>query len=156
MMDAQLQTQLVLAFAGALMGALFGGFARWGGSRADRRLRLTLDIYSEFHSPAFNHLRILAHEALTRAGKMPKAYEASAGEARDAIASVVHFWEKTAVLARVGALDDVLLKRFLGQYARWWRPLLCDGEGKSDPEWGRTLTDISWLFERIERGEARR
>ncbi|MBL8548849.1 MAG: hypothetical protein JNJ73_02610 [Hyphomonadaceae bacterium] len=156
MIDPQLQSQLLLAFAGALMGALFGGFARWGGSHADRRLRLTLDLYSEFHSPKFNHIRILAHEALERAGKMPRAYEASAGEPREAIASVVHFWEKTALLASEGALDMRLLKRFLGQYAKWWRPLLCEGEAKSDPEWGRTLTDISWLFDRIERGEGRR
>jgi hypothetical protein len=150
-LDPQLASQLMLAFAGALMGALFGGFARWGAVRRERRLRLTLDLYSEFHSPAFNHLRILAHEALERAGRMPRAYATSAGEAREAIATVVHFWEKVALLAREHALDDRLLRRFLGQYARWWRPLLCEAEAVGDPEWGRTLSDISWLFERIGR-----
>jgi hypothetical protein len=160
MIDPQLASQLLLAFAGALMGALFGGFARWRGIRRERRLRMTLDLYSEFHSPGMNHLRILAHEALEQGGAMPAAYGAAHGEARDAVSSVVHFWEKTALLAHAGALDMKLLKRFLGQYALWWSPLICEKTGAlTDPEWGSTLREIDWLFQRLKRapkGQARR
>jgi hypothetical protein len=153
-MDPALTTQLILIFAGALLGALFGGFARWTGARNDRRLRLTLDLYTEFHSPLFNHVRILAHEALEHSGAMPAAYEAAEGERREAIASIVHFWEKVALLLRVGALDERLLRRFFGQYARWWSELLCDREGAlADAEWGATLRDIQWLFARLKRSE---
>src|SRR5690606_39157004 len=73
-LDPQLTSQLALAFAGALMGALFGGFARWTGAHNDRRLRLTLDLYNEFHSPLFNHVRIAAHDALSGGASMPAAY----------------------------------------------------------------------------------
>jgi hypothetical protein len=160
LIDAQLTSQLMLAFAGALMGALFGGLARERSAQRERRLRLTLELYSEFHSPAMNHIRILAHEALSKGGAMPGAYAAAEGEARDAVSSIVHFWEKTAALARVGAVDMKLMRRFLGQYARWWRPLLCENSAAlADPEWGRTLSDIDWLFQRLKRerqGEARR
>jgi hypothetical protein len=152
-MDPQLSSQLLLAFAGALMGATFGGVARWTATRRDRRLRLTLDLYNEFHSPLFNHVRIVAHEAMANKAAMPAAYAAAEGEPREAIASIVHFWEKVAQLSRIGALDERLLRRFFGQYARWWGELLCDkSEGLADPEWGATLTDINWLFERLKRG----
>lgn len=152
-LDPQLQTQLLLAFAGALMGATFGGFARWTGARNDRRLRLTLDLYNEFHSPLFNHVRITAHEALASARSMPEAYTSTAGERREAIASIVHFWEKVAQLLRVGALDEGLARRFFAQYARWWDELLCEKDGAlADAEWGATLTEINWLFGRLKRG----
>lgn len=150
--DATLASQLLLAFAGALMGAVLGGATRWSAMRGERRVRLTLDLYSEFHAPEFNHLRILAYEALERGGAMPATYATAEGEARDAVSSVVHYWEKVALLSRMGALDDRLLRRFLGQYARWWSPLLCEKSGALDhPEWGATLRDIHWLFERLKR-----
>ncbi|HEX8901116.1 DUF4760 domain-containing protein [Vitreimonas sp.] len=151
-LDPQLTSQLALAFAGALMGALFGGFARWTGAHNDRRLRLTLDLYNEFHSPLFNHVRIAAHDALSGGASMPAAYASASIEQREAIASVVHFWEKVAQLLRVGALDEKLLRRFFGQYARWWSELLCEKQGAlADPEWGATLTDINYLFGRLKR-----
>lgn len=151
-MAPQLLSQLWLAFVIALMGALVGGAVRWSGTRRERRLRLTLDLYNEFHSPLFNHVRIVAHGALAHAGPMPRAYAGAEGEARDAIASVVHFWEKVAQLLRVGALNERLARRFFGQYARWWSELLCDrSEALADPEWGQTLRDIQWLFARLRR-----
>ena len=150
-LDPQLASQLGLAFAGALMGALFGGFARWTQGSRERRLRLTLELYNEFHSPLFNHVRILAHEALAHA-PMPAAYAAAEGERREAIASIVHFWEKVAQLQQIGALDEKLLRRFFGQYARWWSELLCEKQAAlADPEWGATLTDINLLFGRLKR-----
>jgi hypothetical protein len=151
-LDPQLTSQLLLAFAGALMGAMFGGFARWTGSLNDRRMRLTVDLYNEFHSPLFNHVRILAHAALANNGPMPTAYAGAQGEHREAIASIVHFWERAAQLLHVGALDEALMRRFFGQYARWWGELLCDKQDAlSDPEWGATLRDIDWLFKRLKR-----
>lgn len=153
--DPQLLSQLLLAFAGALMGALLGAATRLGTARAELRTRLTLDLYSEFHSPAFNHIRILAYDALEKGGAMPSAYAASEGESRDAVSSVVHYWEKVALLAKAGALDMRLLRRFLGQYARWWGPLLCEknAEALAHPEWGQTLRDIDWLFKRLKRSD---
>ena len=152
-LDPQLASQLTLAFAGALMGALFGGLARWTGARRDRRLRLTLELYSEFHAPHFNHVRILAHQALSAGVAMPQAYAGAQGEAREAVSSIVHFWEKVAQLLHIGALNERLLRRFFGQYARWWSELLCDKrEALADPEWGATLCDIDWLFARLKRG----
>lgn len=153
-LDAQFISQLTFAFIVALMGALIGGLVRWSGSRRDRRLRLTVELYEEFHSPLFYHVRELAHETLEQNGPMPAAYEAAQGEAREAIASVVHFWEKAAQLTRVGALDERLMRRFFAQYARWWDALLCQRrEALADPEWGHTLQDIDWLFARLKRGE---
>ena len=151
-LDPQIATQLLLAFASAVMGAALAGAVRWSSMRRDRRLRMTVDLYSEFHSPAFNHIRIVAHEALERGGPVPAAYEAAQGEAREAISSIVHFWEKVALLTRAHALESKLLRRFFGQYARWWSPLLCEpANARNDAEWGATLTDIQWLFEKLKR-----
>ncbi len=154
MPDQQFFSQLAFAFLVALMGALIGGFVRWGGVRQDRRLKLTLDLYDEFHNPLFYHLRELAHETLERHGPMPAAYEIAQGDAREAVASIVHFWEKAAQLMRVGALDETLMRRFFAQYARWWDALLCTHQDAlADPEWGASLRDINWLFARLKRGE---
>ncbi len=151
--DPQLSSQLLLAFAGALMGALFGGLVRWTSTRRDRRLRLTLELYNEFQHPLFYHVREVAHAALAQYGPLPAAYDSAQGEAREAIASIVHFWEKAAQLTRIGALDERLMRRFFAQYARWWDELLCERDGVlSDAEWGATLSDINWLFERLKRG----
>lgn len=153
-LDPQLQSQLLLAFAGTLMGALFGGFVRWGGVRQDRRLKLSLELYNEFHDPLFYHVRALAHATLEQHGPLPAAYQAAQGEAREALASIVHFWEKAAQLLRIGALDEALMRRFFAQYARWWDELLCERkDALADPEWGATLRDIDWLFARLKRGE---
>jgi hypothetical protein len=152
--DAQFISQLVFAFIVALMGALIGGLVRWGGTRRDRRLKLTLDLYEEFHHPLFYHVRALAHETLERHGTLPVAYQAAEGEAREALASMVHFWEKAAQLLRIGALEEPLMRRFFAQYARWWDELLCHKrEALNDEEWGATLRDIDWLFARLKRGE---
>lgn len=151
-LDPQLTSQLMLAFVGALLGALFGGLARWTASRRERRLRLTLDLYSEFHSPEFNRLRIVAHEALAAGGAVPAAYASAEGDHRAALSTIVHFWEKVAQLLKIGALNETLLRRFFGQYARWWSELLCEKQtALADPEWGATLQDINWLFERLKR-----
>lgn len=153
MIDPQLTSQLLLALVGALMGATFGGFARWTATRNDRRLRLTLELYNEFQHPLFYHVREVAHAALEQNGPMPAAYEAAQGEAREAIASIIHFWEKAALLLRTRALDERLMRRFFAQYARWWDELLCEREGAlADAEWGATLRDIDWLFTRLKRG----
>ena len=147
-------TQLALAFAGALMGALFGGFVRWGEIQRDRRLQLALDLYAEFHSPVFYHIRELAHKTLEQYGSMPAAYQAAQGEAREALASLVHFWEKAAQLVHIRAVDERLMRRFFGQYARWWSVLLCaDQVALADSEWGVTLTDINWLFGRLKKSK---
>jgi len=153
-MDPQLASQLLLAFAGTLMGALFGGFVRWGGARRDRRLRLTIELYNEFHHPLFYPVRERAHDALEKHGYMPGAYEAAQGEDREAIASMVHFWEKAAQLLKIGALDEGLMRRFFTQYARWWDELLCARpEAFSDLEWGARLTDLIWLLTGLKRGQ---
>jgi hypothetical protein len=153
-LDPQLSSQLLLAFAGTLMGALFGGFVRWGGTTRERRLKLTLDLYNEFQDPLFYHVRELAHAALEQHGSLPAAYSAVDGEAREAVASMVHFWEKAAQLMRIGALDEALMRRFFAQYARWWDELLCEKrDALKDEEWGATLRDIDWLFTRLKRGE---
>jgi len=149
MISASMMPQLLLTFCGALFGALLGGAVSWSRARRERRLKLTLDLYAEFHAPAFNHIRICAHEALIAANDMPAAYAAATGEAKDAIASIIHFWEKVALMLRVGALDGVLLRRFLGQYAGWWRATLCERGGLDDAEWGATLREIDWLFNRL-------
>ncbi len=156
-LEPQLASQLLLAFAGAVMGAALGAATRWGAMRSDRRLRLTLDLYAEFHAPEFNQLRIAAYDALEQSGgAMPEAYARASGDTRAAVSSVVHYWEKVALLSRIGALDERLLRRFLGQYARWWSPLLCERVGALDhAEWGGTLSDIHWLFERLKRGAKR-
>jgi hypothetical protein len=153
-LDPQFTSQLGFAFIVALMGALVGGAVRWSGTRRERRLRLTIDLYNEFHDPLFYHVRALAHEVLEKQGPMPAAYQVSTGEAREALASVVHFWEKAAQLLHVGALDEHLLRRFFAQYARWWDALLCTHkDALADPEWGASLRDIDWLFTRLKRGQ---
>lgn len=143
--------QLVLAFSGALFGALLGGAVSWTRARRERRLNLTLALYAEFGAPEFNRIRIVAHDALTGAGDLPAAYAQATGEAREAIYSIVHFWEKAALLMRADAVDGALMARFFGQYARWWQDLLCRGAAAQDPEWGQTVQDMDWLFRRLTR-----
>jgi|CXWL01.1.fsa_nt_gi hypothetical protein len=151
MIDPQLLSQLLLALAGALMGAFAGGAVYWTAAGRNQRLRTTLDLYAEFHSPQFNHVRIAAHAAM-QGKSMPAAYAAAEAEAREAISSVVHFWEKVAQLLHIRAVNERLLRRFFAQYARWWGELLCDRrEALADPEWGATLADIEWLFQRLKR-----
>jgi hypothetical protein len=153
---ASILPQLVLAFSGALFGALLGGAVSWTRARRERRLKLTLDLYAEFGAPEFNHIRLLAHDALSAAPDLPGAYAQATGEAREAIYSIVHFWEKGALLMRADAVDGALMARFFGQYARWWRELLCRGEAAQDPEWGQTVQDIDWLFRRLTRNSQRK
>jgi hypothetical protein len=143
--------QILLAFFSALFGAGLGGAVRWSGSRRERLLKLTIDLYAEWHTPAFTHVRITAHEALSRAKNLPDAYVTLQGEEREAVASVVHFWERVAVLLKSGAVEEALLRRFFGQYARWWNELLCERDPATldDPEWGQTLRDVRWLFNRL-------
>lgn len=148
--------QLALGVAGSLFGALLGGALSWGRAMHERRLSLTLALYSEFHAPAFNHIRILAHRALESAPDMPAAYARSLGEEKDAVSSLVHFWEKVAVLKQSGALERRLLARLFGQYARWWRELLCRGAGAQDDEWGQTLKDIDRALAQIIRQDTRK
>lgn len=144
--------QLVFAFFSALFGASLGGAVSWGNAHRERRIKLTLDLFAQFNSPDFNHIRILAYEALTHAESMPAAYARLKGEERDAVSSVVHYWERVSILMRTGALDNGLTRRFLGQYARSWSEVLCDKEaGLVDPEWGQTLRDVKWLFARLTR-----
>jgi hypothetical protein len=148
---ATIAPQLLLAFSGALFGALLGGAVSWSRARRERRLKLTLDLYAEFHTPVMNHVRIAAHEALAGRAGVPSAYASAQGEAKDSIASIVHFWEKVALLLRIQALDERLVRRFLGQYAVWWRDTLCNARALEDAEWGATLREIDWLFARITR-----
>ena len=149
-------SQLLLAFAGSLFGALLGGAVSWGRARRERRLKMTLDLYAEFCAPAFNHIRILAHAALEAAPDLPTAYATAQGETKEAVSSIVQFWEKAALLARAGALDAGLMARFFGQYARWWSELLCKPQALEDSEWSQTLRDIDWLFRRLTRGNQRK
>ncbi|MDX2234120.1 MAG: hypothetical protein NW200_06450 [Hyphomonadaceae bacterium] len=153
---AAILPQLVLAFSGALFGALLGGAVSWTRARRERRLKLTLDLYAEFGAPEFNRIRLIAHDALTGAPDLPTAYAQASGEAREAIYSIVHFWEKAALLTRADAVDGSLMARFFGQYARWWRDLLCRAPAEDDPEWGQTVQDMDWLFRRLTRKDQRK
>jgi hypothetical protein len=147
-------SQVFTTALGALFGALFGGAVSWGNARRERRITLTLSLFGEFHSPAFNDLRIRAHEALSRSGKpLPLAYAEAHPTDKQAIYSIMHYFERVALLRRTGVLDDRLLKRFMHQYAKFWRPLLCGPEDLriEDPEWGETLREIDRLFARIGR-----
>jgi hypothetical protein len=72
-------------------------------------------------------------------------------EARQALSSILHYFEKVALLMRAGAVDRRLIQRFLRQYVGWWRPLLCPAGSSafSHPEWGETLRDVEWLFSKL-------
>jgi hypothetical protein len=144
-------SQILLTFLGALFGAVLGGAVRWSGMHRERQLKLTIDLYSEFHAPPFMRIREHAHDVIEAAPSIAAAYENSAGEARESVASIVHFWERVALLMRAGAVDESLLRRFFGQYARWWNEILCERSPSclDDPEWGQSLREISWLFARL-------
>lgn len=152
MLYPQSASPYLLAFGSAVLGALLGAATRWSAARRERRLRMTLELYAEFHSPAFNHIRILAHAALSSGEGVPVVYNAAQGETREAISSVVHYWEKVAILAQMNAVQSGFIKRALGQYARWWSPLLCEpAAAREDAEWGASLRDIHALFEKLKR-----
>lgn len=145
--------------SGTLAGALFGGLVTlavgWLNSRRERRLNLTLSLFSEFHSPAFNQIRIRAYEVLQRGLTQPfdVTYEAASLEERADLSSILHFFEKVALLMKSGAVEPRLMRRFLRQYAAWWQPLLCPvgSPAFQHPEWGATLQDVDWLFTQLGR-----
>lgn len=157
---------LASGLGGTAIGTLFGGLVTmavgWLSSRRERRLNLTLALFSEFHSPAFNTIRIRAYDVLERSGgaAFDVTYEKADLDQRQALSSILHYFEKVALLMRSGAVDRRLIKRFLRQYVGWWRPLLCP-EGSpamAHPEWGETLRDVAWLFSKMNAssaGEAR-
>jgi hypothetical protein len=145
--------------SGTLAGALFGGFVTlavgWLNSRRERRLNLTLALFSEFHSPQFNQIRIRAYEVLNRSLTEPfyVTYEAASLAERADLSSILHFFEKVALLMKSGAVEPRLMRRFLRQYAAWWQPLLCPAGSPAfqHPEWGATLRDVDWLFAQLRR-----
>jgi len=150
---------LLSGVSGTLAGALIGGavtlLVGWLNNRRERRLNLTLALFAEFHSPTFNQIRIRAYEVLQRgrAQTFDVTYEASSLEERADLSSILHFFEKVALLMKAGAVDPRLMARFLRQYAAWWRPLLCPAGSAAfnHPEWGATLRDVDWLFARLGR-----
>jgi len=150
-MAPEFPSQILTGFLGTALGVLLAGALSWTRSRNERRLNLTLSLYAEFHAPAFNHIRIQAYEALERnGGGVPATYLAATTDDRVAISSVVHFFEKLALLNEAGATNALLLKRFFGQYAHFWRPLVCGGHGMDDPEWSQTLSAIQRLFAKLD------
>ncbi len=148
---------LLSGLGGTLLGTLFGGLVTmavgWLNNRRERRLNVTLALFSEFHSPPFNAIRIRAYDLLERAagGPFDAIYDAASLEDRHALSSILHYFEKVALLMRAGAVDGRLIKRFLRQYVAWWRPLLCPPESSAltHPEWGETLRDLDWLFSKL-------
>lgn len=150
---------LLSGVSGTLFGALLGGLVTlavgWLNSRRERRLNLTLALFSEFHSPAFNEIRIRAYEVLRRGGNQTfdVTYEAASLEERADLSSILHFFEKVALLMRAGAVDPRLMARFMRQYAAWWQPLLCPTGTPAFQhlEWGATLRDVDWLFTQLGR-----
>jgi hypothetical protein len=150
-MPIDLSAQLITGLLGTIVGVVLAGALSWSRSRVERRLGLTLSLYAEFHAPEFNHIRIQAYDALERSGKgVPETYAAAPTAEKVAISAVVHFFEKLALLTEARAVNAALLKRFFGQYAHFWRPLLCDAPGVDDPEWSQTLHAIQRLFARLD------
>ena len=150
-MPIDISSQVITGLLGTVVGVLLASTLSWSRSRNERRLNLTLSLYAEFHAPSFNHIRIQAYEALEKSGKgVPETYLAASTDEKVAISSVVHFFEKLALLREAGAVNAPLLKRFFGQYAHFWRPLLCVDRGLHDPEWSQTLREIERLFARLD------
>jgi hypothetical protein len=145
---------LLSGVSGTLFGALLGGLVTlgvgWLNNRRERRLNTSLALFAEFHSPGFNAIRIQAYDVLerSRGRSFDAVYEAASLDERAALSSILHYFEKVALLLKFGAVDRRLITRFLRQYANWWRLLLCpDGSAAfSHPEWGATLRDVDWLF----------
>ncbi len=150
---------LFVAAFSAILGALLAGAIRYGATRRERRISVTIELHAEFHTPVFAEMRIRAHAALTReGGGVAAVYPRVDIAEKQAIYAVLHYFERVALLARCGVIERNLLRRFLRQYVGWWRPLLC-GESdapRDDPEWGETLGEIDWLFQRIGPTEKRR
>ncbi|MBU6371892.1 MAG: hypothetical protein KJS97_04125 [Alphaproteobacteria bacterium] len=150
-MPIDISSQVITGLLGTIVGVVLAGALSWSRSRSERRLNLTLSLYAEFHAPAFNHIRIQAYEALEKSGAgVPATYAAVTTDEKVAISAVVHFFEKLALLTETRAVNPALLKRFFGQYAHFWRPLLCDAPGVDDPEWRQTLHAIQRLFARLD------
>jgi hypothetical protein len=150
-MPIDLTSQVITGLLGTIVGVVLAGALSWSRSRVERRLGLTLSLYAEFHAPEFNHIRIRAYEVLERRRAGVRAtYAGTSTDEKVAISAVVHFFEKLALLTETRAVNASLLKRFFGQYAHFWRPLLCDAPGVDDPEWRQTLTAIQRLFARLD------
>jgi hypothetical protein len=152
-----LQGQILSGLGGTLFGAALGGAVTlavgWLASRRERRLSMTLALYSEFHSPLMNELRVRAYDVLERSSGRPfnEIYDAASFEERHALSSVLHFFEKVALLMQAGVVNPRLISRLMRQYVVWWQPLFCL-EGSSalqDPEWGETLRDVDRLFRKL-------
>lgn len=137
---------LALAFSAlvtliaVVVGAVLAAWARRDVANRNLRTNVAIALFNEFHAHSFIRYRHMAHDVLAADGAdgFVKALPTCAAENQDALTTLVHFFEKTAVLHAQKKVDTQLLLGFLGAYIANYRTLFFaqDGMDEADPVWG--------------------
>lgn len=153
---ATFAAQTAVTLVAVVVGASLGAALRSGMETRSQKTETALALFNEFHSPDFIRRRHAVHDAL--AAVRPGGFTALIARTQSAeeealYSSVIHFFEKIAILWRRNRLDKRLLAGLLGRYVQVYVPLLFaeDGTDRDDPEWGDLLTTLDATFTEMKR-----
>lgn len=148
-----------IAIISVIIGAMLAAWARR--DVADRNLRTTVAItlFNEFHAPRFIGYRHTSYEALNAPGAdgFVKALAHAGKDQHDALTTLVHFFEKVAVLWEQDKVDRKLITGFIGMYIVNYGAMLFadDGSDTADPLWGDVVTRLQGFTATMTRYTAR-
>ncbi len=148
--------QSLVALVAVIVGASLAAMLRSDLERRSQKTETALALFNEFHSPDFIRRRHVAFEQLEAArpqGFLGAMRNAKSLEEEALLSSVLHFFEKVAILWARGRVDRKLLAGLLGRYVEGYSALIfaADGEDLRDEEWGDLLRLLKDTFARMER-----
>lgn len=148
---ATFAAQAVVTLIAVVVGAVLGGAMRSGIQTRSQKTNAALSLFNEFHSPDFIARRHAAFDKLEAC--QPGGFVAAIAAAKDAqeealLSSVIHFYEKIAILWRANHVDKRLLSALLGRYVQFYEPMLFaeDGSDLDDTDWGDLMRTLKSTF----------
>ncbi len=136
----------MLAFSAAVtlvavfLGAILAAWARRDVADRNVRTNVAISLFNEFHAPQFIRYRHAAFAVLQaeNANGFVAAFASCAQEQEDAITTLVHFFEKAALLWDQRKVDRHLVVGFLGSYVESYGEIFFakDQSDESDAMWG--------------------
>ncbi len=159
-MSSIISSPFGLAFSAAvtliavIVGAMLAAWARRDVADRNLKTHVAISLFNEFHAPSFIRYRHTAHRVLTAPdanGFVDAFYSCDEAE-QDALTTLVHFFEKVAVLWAQDKVDKRLIIGFLGVYIRNYGQMLFDDSGadEADRMWGDLMVSLKFFIKKIE------